>query len=158
MEMSVISVDLSARWSEAQESDVVSPKFPEEYPCYLTESMCQYFQLDSTAVILMFWMGLQSIWVALIALSQLAYVARSITTNENINHWKYDYLNKEPSPEQSHAGLRRNRFHNPFDHGVYRNCINFWSDDGTIWKHSYSVLEAMRATAGKDGYVSVLPQ
>jgi len=47
-------------------------------------------------------------------ISHLYLVAQNMTTNEWINHTKYDYLNE--------GGV----FHNSFNRGCCRNCCEFW--------------------------------
>lgn len=52
---------------------------------------------------------------AALAIAQAFQISQNITTNEMANVMRYNYL-KGPD----------GRFRNPFDHGVRRNCSDFW--------------------------------
>lgn len=52
--------------------------------------------------------------VAVLTVVQASQIARNITTNENANAMRYNYL-RGPG----------GRFRNPYDHGIHRNCCEF---------------------------------
>jgi hypothetical protein len=61
-------------------------------PCLLTTSMCAYFQYDAWSTYLALWVGLMTLWVILLCVSQLLLIAQNITTNENMRGSHYEYL------------------------------------------------------------------
>lgn len=122
--------------------------------CLFSEVTCRNFQLDTVAVLIMIWMAVQWIWLCVLVGAQLFNIARELTTNEQINAHKYDYLQQTSAVAPctgSHNGRAGphyhhiDRFHNPFDAGTTRNCLEFWrgEGDGRLWLAAESVTDAL---------------
>jgi palmitoyltransferase len=118
------------------------PHFPEEYPCYLGDVVCSNFYLDPTATLLMAWMLFQMSWLSIVVVMQVHYVASALTTNESINYSKYDYLQSDNPVIQ--YGRTHREFRNPFDRGIVRNCLQFWTDTGDAWLRIYRLSDVPR--------------
>ncbi|KAA8497859.1 putative protein S-acyltransferase 23 [Porphyridium purpureum] len=61
------------------------------------------------------WNSIIALAVAPLLLQHLYLIARSMTTNEQVNARRYEYF-------WNHEG----RFQNPTDRGIVRNCLEFW--------------------------------
>jgi len=68
---------------------LVGSDLPVEYPCFLGQKICSFFQLSPRISVLLIWDFLQLVWCSILLLVQCWFIARNLTTNENINAWRY---------------------------------------------------------------------
>ncbi len=77
-------------------------------------------------------------FILLMLITQLNVVAFNMNTNEQINLRRYTHF-WQPTPSSSDSSTSVS-FKNPFDKGVIRNCLYFWTGDTA----SYSQLTIPR--------------
>jgi hypothetical protein len=70
------------------------PIFPDQYPCYFGQIPCSYFYVDTPTMLLLLWSFFQAFWVFIMFCVQTAYILTGVTTNESMNHWRYEYMQK----------------------------------------------------------------
>jgi hypothetical protein len=101
------------------------------YSLIQLDAICQQLAVDGWATLLRWCMAVQWLWVSVVTLSQLVNISQSLTTNEQINGHKYDYLSSPMKERADPNGRirfhRTSTFHNPFDRGgPIGNCTRFW--------------------------------
>jgi len=65
-------------------------------------------------------------WVMCLIVHQSRSIAMNVSTNEFMNMNRYKHFWEEEVVERNGTLLSRRKFHNPFDQGKVKNCLNFW--------------------------------
>ncbi|ORX45842.1 ankyrin [Hesseltinella vesiculosa] len=129
-----------------------------EDPCKLGATLCSYFAYDSFTFSLAIWAALQLIWVSLLLVVQLYQIMVAVTTNENVNARRYEYLQtriprkpismarqgwtdagQQEDDKDDSLCLRGKIRSNRFDQGCWNNCATFWSPASTLYYSLYDL-------------------
>ncbi|KAI9142531.1 ankyrin repeat-containing domain protein [Paraphysoderma sedebokerense] len=129
---------------------------PSDSPCVLPESVCLYFLTDPWTIYFSIFLLFQLTWSLVLLAIQCYQISANLTTNENMNWWKYDWLRfgnassnpysvLSPSEDQNddeilptshNHGRPKSRFSsdygNIFDLGTRQNCLHFWMPNSEI--------------------------
>ncbi|TPX41079.1 hypothetical protein SeMB42_g05741 [Synchytrium endobioticum] len=92
-------------------------------------SWCAYMTYDAWTVWLCLWCLLNSTWTFFLFIIQSYQISVAKTTNETANWHRYEYL-VHPQDHLKPAYMKR--MYNPFDKGVWNNCVAFWKTDGAL--------------------------
>jgi hypothetical protein len=126
--------------------------------CVFGEQTCAFLQADFWTISMAFWAFLQSLWVLFLVASQSYQIMVGYTTNEAVNHHRFDYLTH---PDDIGVPSYRKRTVNPFSIGFIGNCIDFWSEGAgqlqeISWFNIYDVPSFLLNKAlRRGGYVPV---
>jgi hypothetical protein len=126
--------------------------------CLFGELSCGYLQSDFWTISIAFWAFLQALWVSFLVVSQSYQIMIGYTTNEAVNHRRFDYL---VHPDDLTAPAYRRRTVNPFNIGFIGNCVDFWSNGAgqlkdVSWFSIYDVPSyLMDKSLRRNGYARV---
>ncbi|KAJ3326283.1 palmitoyltransferase akr1 [Boothiomyces sp. JEL0866] len=93
--------------------------------CLFPGPVCTVLGADTWIIAIASWAFFQSLWVSFLVCTQSWQIFVNYTTNEAVNHQRFDYL---VHPDDLHAPAYRKRTVNPFDIGPIGNCLDFWSN------------------------------
>ncbi|KAJ3262043.1 hypothetical protein HK103_003886 [Boothiomyces macroporosus] len=93
--------------------------------CLFPAPVCTVLGSDTWIIAIASWAFFQSLWVSFLVCTQSWQIFVNYTTNEAVNHQRFDYL---VHPDDLHAPAYRKRTVNPFDIGPIGNCLDFWSN------------------------------
>jgi hypothetical protein len=97
--------------------------------CAFPSWYCEYLAYNTWVVCLVFWSIFNCIWIVFLVGVQSYQIAVNRTTNETANYYRFDYL---VHPEDRGLPPFHRRFFNPFDLGIYQNCLHFWTGKGRL--------------------------
>jgi hypothetical protein len=143
--------------NEVSNQDLFSPD-SQLGKCIFSQETCASISSNFWFYAVGFWALLNTMWVGILVVSQIGQIWKGMTTNEAINHLRFDYL---IHPDDLSAPTYRRRVLNPFNAGLFGNCIDFWSNgDGPFksisWFSIYDVPQFLKEKAmTKDGYKKV---
>ncbi|KAJ3273008.1 hypothetical protein HDV01_004914 [Terramyces sp. JEL0728] len=93
--------------------------------CLFPGPVCTVLGSDTWLIAIASWAFFQSLWVSFLVCTQSWQIFVNYTTNEAVNHQRFEYL---VHPDDLHAPAYRKRTVNPFDIGPIGNCLDFWSN------------------------------
>jgi len=105
-------------------SDLTTPL---QNMCYLPWLNCYYINSHPWISLTGTWCLFFSTWTIMTLASQIYQISIGLTTNEYLNWHRYDRYLQEVDP----SNPSDKRYTNPFDYGLLKNWVEFWSSSGT---------------------------